>query len=207
MRSIGDDALMNIIGGRPRRRSHTLSPSTFFPTIHSAVDLLVEDLAAPRQTGDDEASIAAHLGGLDAGDDLLLAAPRSGLAGELVHAAHLLGPAGLATPFALLAPGRSDGIELHIDRQAEDVVAAQMTQQIEHFRGAMVGVGAHQDAHAGPAPANAADHVPEHARDLLARGPLAGAQQRQDRLAGVAFEDVDPGLDPGPGSSTRRHVC
>ena len=39
--------------------------------------------------------------------------------------------------------------------------------------------------------ADAVDHVPEHACDLLARGPLAGPQQRQDRLAGVALEDVD----------------
>ena len=35
------------------------------------------------------------------------------------------------------------------------------------------------------------DDVGEHARDLLARRPLAGPQQRQDRLAGVALEDVD----------------
>src|SRR5262245_44006925 len=42
-----------------------------------------------------------------------------------------------------------------------------------------------------PVPADAADHVPEHARDLLARGPLAESQERQDRLPGVALEDVD----------------
>ena len=35
------------------------------------------------------------------------------------------------------------------------------------------------------------DDVPEHARDLFAARPLALAQQRQDRLAGVGLEDVD----------------
>jgi len=59
-----------------------------------------------------------------------------------VHATHSSAPASLAAPLALLAPGRRGGIELHIDRQAKDVVAAQTTQQIEHFRGAIVGVGA-----------------------------------------------------------------
>jgi len=39
--------------------------------------------------------------------------------------------------------------------------------------------------------ADAADDVPQNRLDLLARRPLAGPQQRQDRLARGAVEDVD----------------
>src|SRR5262245_32155384 len=106
-----------------------------------------------------------------------------------MHAAHLLETASLAAPRTLLAPGCGKRIERGVDREAEDVVAAQVTQQIQHFRSAVVGVAAYQDAHVGPVPSDAADHVPEHARDLLARRALAGPQERYNRLAGVTLED------------------
>jgi hypothetical protein len=54
-----------------------------------------------------------------------------------------------------------------------------------------VAIAPHQDGDLRPAPADAMDDVGEHARDLLARWPLARSQQRQDRLARARLEDVD----------------
>src|SRR5207253_1346914 len=45
--------------------------------------------------------------------------------------------------------------------------------------------------HVGPVLADAADDMAQNLGHLLARGPLAGPQQRQDRLARDAVEDVD----------------
>jgi hypothetical protein len=52
-------------------------------------------------------------------------------------------------------------------------------------------ITAHEDGDARPALADAPDDVPEHARNLDARRAFARPDQRQDRLAGIAFEDVD----------------
>src|SRR5512145_2467365 len=106
-----------------------------------------------------------------------------------MEAAHL--EARLPMPSALLAPGLGKRIKRLVPRQAEHVVAALLAQQIEHLRRAVVAVAAHENTHLGPVPADAMDDVGEHARDLLARWPLARSQERQDRLARSRLEDVD----------------
>ena len=51
-------------------------------------------------------------------------------------------------------------------------------------------VAAHQNGNLRPATADVVKHVAQHARDLLARRPLAGPQERENRLAGIAL-DID----------------
>ncbi len=89
------------------------------------------------------------------------------------------------------APGLRDGFELRVCRESKHVVALQTTQQIQHFRRAVVAVAANEDAHLRPMPADAVDDVPEHARDLFSRWTLAGPEQRQDWFARGRLEDVD----------------
>ena len=52
-------------------------------------------------------------------------------------------------------------------------------------------VATHQDRDIGPVLADAADHVTQDFRHFIPRGPLAGPQQREHRLAREAIEDVD----------------
>lgn len=106
-----------------------------------------------------------------------------------MHAPHRA--AGPLTLHAPLPPGLGDRVELRVNGQSEKVVAVQLMQQIQHFRRTVVTVAAHQNAHLRPAASDAVDHVPKHARDLRAGRPLAGAQQRQERLARVALKNVD----------------
>src|SRR5438552_19004409 len=106
---------------------------------------------------------------------------------KAAHAAE----ARLEAPLALLAPGCGEPVERRVARQAEDVIATQLAQQIQHFRGAVVTVAAHQNGDLRPTTADAVDDMGEHARDLLPRRPLAGPQEREDRLARIALENVD----------------
>ena len=147
-----------------------------------AEHLLVERLAAALEVGDDEARVGAQVRRLDTGDELARAAPLAGLVGQLMEAAHRrLHPR--AALLALLAPGRGDLEELGVDGEAEDVVAAHGFQQRQRGLAAIVAVAAHQDLDVGPVLADAADDVTQDLRHLLARGPLAGPQQREYRLA------------------------
>ena len=91
----------------------------------------------------------------------------------------------------MLAPGRRDLQQLRVDGEADDVVAAHRLQQRQRGLAAIVAVAAHQDRDVRPVLADAADDVTQDLGDLLARRPLAGAQQRQHRLAREAVEDVD----------------
>ena len=52
-------------------------------------------------------------------------------------------------------------------------------------------VAAHQDLHFGPVHADAAYDMTQNVRDLLARRPLAGTDQRQHGLARSSLEDLD----------------
>ena len=105
----------------------------------------------------------------------------------------------LVAPLAPLAPGRRDGIEIYVDRQAEDVVVVQRPAN-QHFRGR----SSVCRRAPGMRPGSVRRMRESRARaraDLLARGSSAGTQQRQDRLTGVALEDVD-GSEQCP-----RHGC
>ena len=92
---------------------------------------------------------------------------------------------------ALLTPGRRDLQQLRVDGEADDVVAAHGFQQRQRGLAAIMAVAAHQDRDVRPVLADAADHVTQDLRHLLARRPLAGPQQRQHGLAREAVEDVD----------------
>ena len=91
----------------------------------------------------------------------------------------------------MLAPRCGDLEELGVDGEAEDVVAAHGFQQRQRGLAAIVAVAAHQDLDVGPVLADAADDMTEDFRHLFARGPLAGPQQREYRLARDRVEDVD----------------
>ena len=92
---------------------------------------------------------------------------------------------------ALIAPGCRDLQQLRVDGKADDVVAAHGFQQRQRGLTAIVAVAPHQDFDARPMPADAGDDVAQDAGYLLARGALAGPQQRQNGLAREAVEDVD----------------
>ena len=64
-------------------------------------------------------------------------------------------------------------------------------EQRDHGFAAVMAVAAHQDLHFGPVHANAGDDVTQNVRDLLARRPLAGTDQRQHGLARGGLEDFD----------------
>src|SRR5262245_49848263 len=88
-----------------------------------AEHLLVERLAATGDAGDDEARVRAEAGGLDAGNELALAAPFATLIGQLMEATYdrlMFGSARLA----LRAPGCCNLEELGVNGEADDVVAA-----------------------------------------------------------------------------------
>src|SRR5688500_6341016 len=106
---------------------------------------------------------------------------------KAAHAAE----ARLEATLALVAPGCGEPVERRVARHTEDVIAAQLAQQKQHFRGAVVTVAAHQNGDLRPTTADAVDDMGKHARDLLPRRPLARPQQREDRLAGIALENVD----------------
>ena len=90
-----------------------------------------------------------------------------------------------------VAPGRRDLQQLRVDGKADDVVAAHGFQQRQRGLAAIMAVAPHQDIDVRPMPADAGDDVAQDLGHLLARGALAGPQQRQDRLAREAVEDVD----------------
>ncbi len=52
-------------------------------------------------------------------------------------------------------------------------------------------IAAHGDFHPRPVAPDATDDVLEDTGRLCSRGPLAGAQEREYRLAGGRLEDVD----------------
>src|SRR5215510_8543769 len=97
----------------------------------------------------------------------------------------------LPAPLTLLAPGCRERVERRVAGQAENVVAAHASQQIQNFRRAVVTVAPHENIDMRPVPAEAMDDVLQHTRDLLSRRPLAGADERRDRLARARLEDVD----------------
>ena len=155
-----------------------------------AEHLLVERLAAPFEVGDDEAHVSAHGRRLDACDELARPAPLAGPVGQLMEAAHRRLP--LRAPHvALGAPGCRDLQQLGVDGKADDVVAAHGFQQRQRGLAAIVAVAPHQDLDVRPMLADADDDVAQDLGYLLARGALAGPQQRQHRLAREAVEDVD----------------
>ena len=155
-----------------------------------AEHLLVERLAAPLEVGDDEARVAAQVRRLDTGDELARAAPLAGLVEQLMEIAV---PSASSTNgahrIACATAPRSQ--ELGVAGEAEDVVAAHGFQQRQRRLAAIVAVTAHQDVDFGPVLADAPDDMMKNLRHLFARGPLAGPQQRQHRLAREPVEDVD----------------
>ena len=91
----------------------------------------------------------------------------------------------------VLAPGLADPCQPGVAGEAEDVAATLVFEQVHDLGGAVMTVPAHGDLDPGPVAPDAADDVPEDTRRLFSRGPLAGTQQREHRLAGCRVEDVD----------------
>ena len=87
------------------------------------IDLFVQGLAATGEVGNDEARIGTEIGRLDASNDLVHSAPASGSILELMKATHLVLARG-ASDIALGEPGRGDLLELLVNGETEDVVAA-----------------------------------------------------------------------------------
>src|SRR5690606_8549724 len=145
---------------------------------------------ATFEVGDDEANVGADAGRLDAGDELAWPAPLPGTIRELMEAAHRRHPPRSAQ-VALRSPRRGDLQQLRVDGEADDVVAAEALQQRQCGLAAVVAVAANQDGDVWPVLADAADHMAQNLRDLLAGRPLAGTQERQHRLAREAVENQD----------------
>src|ERR1700754_4949000 len=106
---------------------------------------------------------------------------------EAAHGRHPSRPAHCAS----VSPWRCDRIEFGVDRKTDDVAAVEGFEQRKRRLAAIMAVGTNQDLDAGEVAADATYQMAQHVRDLRARGPFAGPQQRQDRLAREAVEDVD----------------
>ena len=64
-----------------------------------------------------------------------------------------------AARLALGEPRRGDLLQLLVDGEAKDVIAARLVQKVQCFRAQVVAVAAHQNADLGPVLADAADHM------------------------------------------------
>ena len=111
---------------------------------------------------------------------------------ELMEAAHL----SKARPHSAIgtarARARRSASSFLFRGEAEDIVAALLTQQIQHFRSAVVAVAAHQNVNAGANDWRMRRMTCRSTlRDLLPRRPFAGSEQRQDRLARACLENMD----------------
>src|SRR3982074_3233010 len=112
-----------------------------------AVEPLVEVLGATAfEAGDDEPGIGALEPGLDAGDDALDPAPALRGIVELPEAPHLA-----AFGRRLEARGGAPlqccnmTAECGVGGQAEDPIHPVLPAPVEHFRGCIMAVGAHQE--------------------------------------------------------------
>src|SRR5262245_11828792 len=171
-----------------RKALHVLDQVLRRPTC--AEHLLVERFAAAGETGDDEARVRAEPRGLYASDEFALPAPLAGLVGQLMKATYYRVAFG-SSRLALCAPGRCNLEKPGVNGEADNVVAAHRFQLGQCRFAAILGVCAYQDRHLGPMLADAADNMAQDLGDLYPRGPLAGAQQGQHRLAAGAVENVD----------------
>ena len=91
----------------------------------------------------------------------------------------------------VLAPRLADPCQPGVAGKPEDAAAALVFQQVHDLGRAVMAVAAHGDLDPRPVVPDAADDVFQDPRRLLSGGPLAGAQQREHRLARGRLEDVD----------------
>lgn len=90
-----------------------------------------------------------------------------------------------------LAPRLADPVQSGVAGKPENVAAALIFQPVHDLGRAVMAIAAHGDLDPRPVLLETADDVLHNPGRLFSGGPLAGAQQRQHRLARGCLEDVD----------------